>query len=188
MNYSGKGENNVSLTGKKYLLSKTEINEQWKVAPIFKSKKSTSVDGIRIGHYDIPEERFYEENDERVEDRWKCLIDIPNYKDEDYYCNSKIGKLGYKYVGTEEREVKNSNMLLLFCKMEKEFSSQLEHNERLDVLDRLMKTISNTISDPFTFPDNDAYLARKIKDKYYDHYAIDEFLEGNSACHIMDPD
>ncbi len=49
------------LTGKKYLLSKTEISERWKVLTMFTSNRSTKACGIRISHFYTTEEKFVEE-------------------------------------------------------------------------------------------------------------------------------
>lgn len=46
------------LVGKKFVLSKTEISEKWKVIPKFKKNGSTQVCGIQIAHFNEPEENF----------------------------------------------------------------------------------------------------------------------------------
>ena len=40
-------------------------------------------------------------------------MSIPNFKESDFFCNSKIGKLGYNYGGGTNLD--NSRYLLLFC-------------------------------------------------------------------------
>ena len=64
LNYTARDKDTkgLYLRGKKYLLSKSEISKKWKVAPIFKSNKSTKVCGIKIYHETFPVESFGQEN------------------------------------------------------------------------------------------------------------------------------
>lgn len=93
LNYAARDKKEVRgllLRGKKYLLSKSEISKKWKVAPIFKSNKSTKACGIKISHNVILEEKFGQENKEK---EWTPIIDIPKFQDKDFFSdsNSKIG-------------------------------------------------------------------------------------------------
>ena len=51
-----------------------------------------------------------------------------------------------------------------------------------------MKTVSNTISEPFTRLDIDEHIKDTIGNQDYDFLAIDENLKGESTCHLMNSD
>ena len=51
-----------------------------------------------------------------------------------------------------------------------------------------MKTVSNTISEPFITLDQKEYIKDTIGNQKYDFFAIDENLKGESTCHLMESD
>lgn len=107
-------------------------------------------------------------------------------KESDYFINSKIGQYGYKFIGSKDLML--ADKLLLFCSISLSFSSTITTNETFDVLDRLLKTCSNALSEPFKSPEVESHLADVMKDGSYDFFGIDEYLGGQSACHLMESD
>ena len=63
----------------------------------------------------------------------------------------------------------------------------LESNEAVEINDRLMKVVSNMVSNPIRYHP-DIHFENAIRDKAYDFFQIDDHLKGESACHLMNPD
>ena len=139
------GEESATLTGKKFFFSKSHINPDWKAFPIFKSSNSLQVTGIQISHK--PDDGVDYRGRKEYGYNFVRAVDIPNFNRSDYSWSSPIGSAGFKLIGTED--FTNPQGLLLVCKVNESFLDRLDNNETIEVLDRLMKVVSNLVSPPF---------------------------------------
>ncbi len=146
--------------------------------PLFVQPNSTQVCGIHIS--------------QKVDGEWQNLVDIPNFKEKDFSMDSDIGSAGFKLVETKDSP---SRGLLLFCDVKAKFADKLDIIETLEGLDRFMKVLSNMVAPafyPIQYQLSDytikSHLNELIKDKDYDCSQIDDNLNGDSACHLMNSD
>lgn len=69
------------------------------------------------------------------------MIHFENLEAHDYVSNTEISSVGYKIYNSHNIETADS--LILFCKLNPTFASKLDKDQQLDVLNRLMLSLSN---------------------------------------------
>ena len=112
INYE-KGE--ATLIALNYLITKDPIDERWKIQPLFANKNSLHTIGIIIYQW-------------QRDGDWMEVINMENFKDEDYISFTDVGSVGYKIY--DNITIKSASTLLLHCKLNPNFSKRIDHYHR----------------------------------------------------------
>ena len=175
-------DKSANLTGLNFFITSKPIEEEWKIVPHFISRDQMNMSGVDI---------YTKEND-----KWNFHTYLKNIDDEDeYFSSTWVGSIGHRYITQESKNTESSRVCeSLFMKAEilfKDFIYDTDHDQRKDCLDRLMKTLSNTLIEKTC---NIQYKSRipqtfSVKDIINcDIFAVREILRGTTFCQAIEAD
>ena len=94
-----------------------------------------------------------------------------------------ISSAGYKVFSNPN--VKLSEALYIYCQIENNFSERIEEEQRMDVLDRLLRSFSNMALNESPFRSPNQYFDMITELPNADLLALSEHLYGRTAASLM---
>ena len=109
-------------------------------------------------------------------------MSLENFKEQDYVSKTEINSACYKIFSAPN--VKNSQVLYLYCQIRDKFSERIEGEQKNDVLDRSLRSFSNMVLNE-TFRSPDQYFKRMTEITNTDFLVLSEHLFGRAAASFM---
>ena len=109
-------------------------------------------------------------------------MNLENFKEEDFVGRTDIGSGGYKLYSN--LNIRSSKALYLYCEINDRLSKKIDDEQKMDTLDRLLRSFSNmALNETFISPNQ--YFNKMIDTKNSDFLALSEHLFGRTAASMM---